>query len=181
MRIGTAHHELARNLGDFFLTPGCSLVPRTFYLQRFSSTTLPAGAHLWYKARDGLWWLGKVAHCPRPTILPPTPVSSASSMTPDRLRSTSCHHFTPLHGALSTGPGTFSVIRPRDWLAVSYAMLTGPAELPLSPLSMSVHYRQPQLSLLCFFFCFFVFLMSFATFRVYYNFVVSVVEPSGLL
>ena len=41
--------------------------------------------------------------------------------------------------SVSTGPGTFSVIRPRDWLAVSYAMLTGPAELPLSPLRMSVH------------------------------------------
>ena len=61
MRIGAAHRELAWTRGEIFLAPGYSLVPHTLWLQRFSSTTPPAGAHLWYKARDGLWWLGKVA------------------------------------------------------------------------------------------------------------------------
>ena len=62
MRIGVAHRELARTQGDSVFAPGYSPVSRTLWLQRFSSTTLPARAHLWYKARDGLWWLGKVAH-----------------------------------------------------------------------------------------------------------------------
>ena len=61
MRIGAAHRELSRSRGEIFLAPGYSLVPRTLWLRRFSSSPLPAGAHLWYKARDGLWWLGKVA------------------------------------------------------------------------------------------------------------------------
>ena len=61
MRVGAAHRELGTR-GEIFLAPEYSLVPRTLWLQRFSSTTLPAGAHPWYKAREGLWWLGKVAH-----------------------------------------------------------------------------------------------------------------------
>ena len=62
MRIGAAHREITRARGEIFLAPGYSLVPRTLWLRRFSSTTLPTGAHPWYKARNGLWWLGKVAH-----------------------------------------------------------------------------------------------------------------------
>ena len=62
MRIGAANRELSRSRGEIFLAPGCSLVPRTLWLSGFSSSTLPAGAHLWYKARNGLWWLGKIAH-----------------------------------------------------------------------------------------------------------------------
>ena len=42
--------------------PGYSLARCTIWVQRFSPTTLPAEPHFWYKARDGLWWLGKVAH-----------------------------------------------------------------------------------------------------------------------
>ena len=63
MRIMAAYRELARTQGETFLAPGYTLVPRTLWLQCFSSTILPAGAHtLWYKARDGLWWLGKIAY-----------------------------------------------------------------------------------------------------------------------
>ena len=63
MRIGAAHRELSRSQGQIFLAPGYSLVSRDFWLRNFSTTTLPSGAHIWYKARDGLWWLGKIAHC----------------------------------------------------------------------------------------------------------------------
>ena len=48
--------------GRIFLTPGHRFVPRSLWLSRFSSSTIPAGAHLWYKARNGLWWLNKAAH-----------------------------------------------------------------------------------------------------------------------
>ena len=71
MRIGAAHRELSRARGEIFLAPGYSLVPRTLWLRRFSSSALPAGAHLWYKARDGLWWLGKIAHQASPTTSTP--------------------------------------------------------------------------------------------------------------
>ena len=59
MRIGAAQRELSRSKGEVFLATGYSLVPRDLWLRTFSSTVLYAGAHLWYKARDGLWWLGK--------------------------------------------------------------------------------------------------------------------------
>ena len=62
MRIGAAHRELSRSQGQFFLAPGYSLVSRDLWLRNFCTTTLPSGAHIWYKARDGLWWLGKIAH-----------------------------------------------------------------------------------------------------------------------
>ena len=60
MRIGAAHRELSRSRGEIFLAPGYSLVQCTLWLHLFSSSPLPAGAHLWYKPRDGLWWLGKL-------------------------------------------------------------------------------------------------------------------------
>ena len=63
MRIGAAHRELSRSQGQIFLAPGYSLVSRDLWLCYFCTTTLPSGAHIWYKARDGLWWLGKIAHC----------------------------------------------------------------------------------------------------------------------
>ena len=55
IRIGAANRELSRSRGERFLSPGYSLVPRTLWLNSFSSSTLPAGAYLWYKARNGLW------------------------------------------------------------------------------------------------------------------------------
>ena len=30
-------------------------------LLRYCNTVLPNGAHVWYKADDGLWWLGKIS------------------------------------------------------------------------------------------------------------------------
>ena len=62
MRIGAANHELSRSRGERFLSPGYCFVPRTLWLRSFSSLTLPAEVHLWYKARNGLWWLGKIAN-----------------------------------------------------------------------------------------------------------------------
>ena len=62
MRIGAANRELSRSRGGLFLFPGHIIFPRTISLSRFSSSTLPAGAHLWYKARNGLRWLVKIAH-----------------------------------------------------------------------------------------------------------------------
>ena len=61
MRIGAANRKLSRSRGERVLSPD-SLVPHTLWLSSFSSSTLPAGVHLWYKARNGLWWLGKIAH-----------------------------------------------------------------------------------------------------------------------
>ena len=66
MRIGAARRELSRSRGEIFLAPGYSLVPPTLWLQHFSFSPLPSGAHIWYKARNGLWWLGKIAHCASP-------------------------------------------------------------------------------------------------------------------
>ena len=75
MRIGAAHRELSRSQGQIFLAPGYSLVSRDLWLRNFSSTTLPSGAHVWYKARDGLWWLGKIAHR--------APLDTSSDSPPD--------------------------------------------------------------------------------------------------
>ena len=106
VRIGAAHRELSRSRGEIFLAPGYSLVPRTLWLHRFSSSPLPAGAHLWYKARDGLLLLGKVA--PRAS----TDTSSADSYTvrflddPGPIKITLLRLFTPLHGAYPKDPDT---------------------------------------------------------------------------
>ena len=62
MRIGATNRDRSRSRGERVLSPGYSLVPRTLWLRSFSSSTLPAGAHLWYKARNGRSWLGKIAH-----------------------------------------------------------------------------------------------------------------------
>ena len=62
MRIGATHRELSRSRRDIFLASRYSLVARVLWLSHFSSSTLPAGAHLWCKALNGLWCLGRVAH-----------------------------------------------------------------------------------------------------------------------
>ena len=54
MRIGAAHRELQRFPGEIFFAPGYSLVLRSLWFNRFSSSILSAGAHLWCKARNGL-------------------------------------------------------------------------------------------------------------------------------
>ncbi len=61
MRIGAAPRELSRDQGARFLSPGYDLVTHRLWTSRFSSTILPVGAHIWYKARDHHWWLGKIS------------------------------------------------------------------------------------------------------------------------
>ena len=71
MRIGAAHRELSRSRGEIFLASGYSRVSHALRLRYFGSFALPAGAHRWYKDRDGLWWLGKIAHQARPETSSP--------------------------------------------------------------------------------------------------------------
>ena len=61
MRIGAAMRELARTKGDRYLPSGYSLVSRFTWDRRFAATPLPVGAFFWYKAQDGLWWIGKIS------------------------------------------------------------------------------------------------------------------------
>ena len=61
MRIGAAARELARAKGERYLPPGYSFVSRSTWDRRFADTPLPVGAFFWYKAQDGLWWLGKIS------------------------------------------------------------------------------------------------------------------------
>ena len=79
MRIGAAHRELSQSQGQLFLAPGYTLVPRDLWLRNFRNSTLPSGAHVWYKARDGLWWLGKIAHRAPPDVSPRTPPDPSPS------------------------------------------------------------------------------------------------------
>ena len=110
MRIGAANRELSLSRGELLLSPGYSFVPRTLWLCSFSSSTLPAGAHLRYKpAMVSGGWVKSLIEPPR-TPLQPTLTSSASSTIQDRSRSTSCHRPTPLHGAPSEDPGVSSAI-----------------------------------------------------------------------
>lgn len=61
MRVGAAARELARSNGERTTSPGYELVTSTVWSSRFKHTLLPVGAHLWYKAQDALWWLGKIS------------------------------------------------------------------------------------------------------------------------
>ena len=81
MRIGAAHRELPHSQVEYFVTPGYTLVPRTLWLRRFSSSALLTGAFLWHKARDDPWWLGKIPIKPRPRLFRLTPASFGSSIT----------------------------------------------------------------------------------------------------
>ena len=62
MRIGAAHRELSRAQGQIFPAPVYSLVSRDLWLRHVSTSTPSTGAHICYKARNSLWWLGKIAH-----------------------------------------------------------------------------------------------------------------------
>ena len=61
MRIGAAQRKLSRNNGKRFLAPVYACDPRADWLRRYQDTVLPEGAHLWYKEKYGLWWLGKIS------------------------------------------------------------------------------------------------------------------------
>ena len=47
--------------------------PRNLWLRSFNTSTLPSGAHVWYKACDGLWWLEKIAFRAPPDVSSRTP------------------------------------------------------------------------------------------------------------
>ena len=61
MRIGAAQRKLSRASSERFLAPGYGCVPCAEWLRHYSITVLPNVAHIWYKADDGLWWLGKIS------------------------------------------------------------------------------------------------------------------------
>lgn len=60
-RSRAAHRELARSRGERYFGYGYTLVPPDLWLRRFSSSPLPVNARFWYRARDGLWWSGKIS------------------------------------------------------------------------------------------------------------------------
>ena len=60
MRIGAAQRERSRSNGERFLAPVYSCALHTEWLNRYSATVLPDGAHVRYKGGDGLWWLEKI-------------------------------------------------------------------------------------------------------------------------
>ena len=67
MRVGAAQRELACDKGARFLPPGYRCVDQQTWNCRFSGTTLPIGAQVWYKGQDPLWWPGKnCAHASTP-------------------------------------------------------------------------------------------------------------------
>ena len=61
MRIGAAQRALSRANGERFLAPVYGFVPLADWLRHGSTTVSPNGAHFWYKADDGLRWLGKIS------------------------------------------------------------------------------------------------------------------------
>ena len=61
MRVGAAQRELARDKGARFLPPGYSYANHQTFACRFCDTVLPAGACVWYKGQDHLWWVGRIS------------------------------------------------------------------------------------------------------------------------
>ena len=144
MRVAAAHRELARTQGEIFLALGYRLVPRTLWLQRFSSnTTLPVGAHLWYQARDGLSWLGKVTHRTS------TDNSSAHSYIVRSLDDPGPSKINLLSSPYTTsrsdvhGPWVLQHHQARGLARGVLRNADGPRGTPLFPLSMSGNWRQP--------------------------------------
>ena len=61
IRIGAAQRELSRANGECFMAFGYGCVPRADWLRHYSTALFPHGAHVWYKADDGLLWLRKIS------------------------------------------------------------------------------------------------------------------------
>lgn len=61
-RIDAAQRESSRSKCGFVLAPGFAITPRYLWLQKFAASALPKGTSFWYKAHDGLWWLGEIAY-----------------------------------------------------------------------------------------------------------------------
>ena len=84
---------------------GCA----TTALQHYSTTVLPKGAHAWYKANDGLWWLGKISA--RTSIGGEYLVRFLDDPGPIKLPLSLAHYTTSTGGVqgswcLQLGPGT---------------------------------------------------------------------------
>ena len=61
MRVHAALRELERERGKRFITSGYQLVPPAVYKTVFASSPQRLkGAYFWFKANDGLWWLGLI-------------------------------------------------------------------------------------------------------------------------
>ena len=61
--------------------PATPWSPRDLWLRNFRTSIIPSGAHVWYKARGGLWCLGKIAHRAPPDVslrTPPDPSPGSS-------------------------------------------------------------------------------------------------------
>ena len=74
------HRPIAKKCGvtgPYGIPPHYFSVHRDLWLRNFRNSTLPSGAHVWYKARDGLWWLGKIAHRAPPDASSRTPPDSS--------------------------------------------------------------------------------------------------------
>ena len=68
---------------EILLAPGYSLDSCDLWLRNFNKTTLPAGAHVCYEARDGLSWLGKISHPPSSDAFSEASSDSPSDPSPD--------------------------------------------------------------------------------------------------
>ena len=72
MRLCAAARELHRERGERYVAKGQQLVPHSQYERLFSDTSKLRGAHVWFKNRDDLWWLGiihEVGSAGRPSII----------------------------------------------------------------------------------------------------------------
>ena len=125
MRVEAAQREPARNKGTRFLPPGYSYVNHQTWTRRFSGTTVPVGAYVWYKGQDNLWWRGiNSAHTPRNgqyvvRLLDDTDRSSSRSLLLGTLRL-----LAPL-----PAPGVYSCITGARSCVVLYGTSTNLAHL----------------------------------------------------
>lgn len=60
-RLLAAHGELSRSYGERYLVPGYVFISCDSSLCRLNSSPLLTGTSLWFKARHGVWWTGKVS------------------------------------------------------------------------------------------------------------------------
>ncbi len=60
MRRSAAAREIYRERGEWFVARGHLLVPRHQYERAFADSSKLRGAHVWFKSKDDLWWLGVI-------------------------------------------------------------------------------------------------------------------------
>ena len=101
---------LTRDQGARFLYPGYRLVAHQDWTRRFSSTILSVDAHFWYKARDHLWWLGKIsAHT---TTAAHYVVRFFAGPEPVKLKLSSSRHTTAIGAEQDCGAFTLVKVEP---------------------------------------------------------------------